>query len=287
MGAPFFAYRIGASMLLRLLVAALVAYAALVLLAYLMQSRMVHLPHVAGRALVGSPADIGMAYEEVEFFAEDGVRLHGWFVPADAARGTVLFFHGNAGNISHRLESIGVFHRLSLDVFIIDYRGYGRSEGRPSEAGLYRDAAAAYRYLVAERGADPGRIVAFGRSLGGAVAAWTAVHHPMAGVIVESGFISIPELGAEIYRFLPVRRLVRMRYDTRSYLETTEVPVLIVHSPDDDIIPYRHGVALHAAAEPRATMLTISGDHNSGFLNAGIDYSAGLERFLTKILIPD
>ncbi|CAN5566103.1 alpha/beta hydrolase [soil metagenome] len=271
-------------MLLRLIIGTVIVYGALVVLAYLMQSRLVHLPNVAGRALMATPANIGLAHDEVWLVTQDGVRLHGWFVPAEGARGTVLFFHGNAGNISHRLESILIFHRLGLNVFIIDYRGYGRSEGRPSEVGLYRDAEASYRYLLEDRGLDPDGIVVFGRSLGGAVAAWTAANHRVAGVIVESGFISVPELGAELYPFLPVRLLSRLSYGTRSALQTSDVPILIVHSQGDNIIPYRHGLALYEATKPRSSLLTISGDHNSGFLEAGIDYTNGLSVFLDKVL---
>jgi uncharacterized protein len=251
---------------------------------YALQSRLVHLPHVPGRALVATPADIGLNYQSVELETADGVRLHGWWVPAQQARGSVLFLHGNAGNISHRLDSLRIFNALRLNTLIIDYRGYGQSQGRPSEQGLYRDAEAAYRYLVQTAGIAPERIVLFGRSLGGAVAARTAAHYPVGALIVESGFISVPALGAELYPFLPVRHLSRLHYDTAGYLERVEAPVLIVHSEDDEIIPYRHGVALHAAGGAGAGLLTIRGDHNTGFLQAGEAYRSGLDRFLVEVL---
>ncbi|SCZ59344.1 alpha/beta hydrolase [Thiohalomonas denitrificans] len=270
--------------LIRLLIVAAIGYLALVVLMYLLQSRLVHLPHIPGRTLVTTPATLGLEYDSVELVTEDRIRLHGWFVPAEKARGTLLFFHGNAGNISHRLDSLQLFRQLGLNSFIIDYRGYGNSEGRPSEHGLYRDAEAAYHYLVESRDIPPERIVLFGRSLGAAVAARTARYYPAAGLIVESGFISAPELGADHYPFLPVRLLSRLQYDTRAHLVQSKVPVLVVHSRDDEIIPYRHGLALHSAAGERARLLTITGDHNTGFLRSGERYRQGLAAFLYEVL---
>ncbi len=271
-------------MLIRLLITVAVGYLLLVLLMYAMQSRLVHLPHIPGRALIATPQDIGLEYRSVQLRTADGVRLHGWWVPAENARGTVLFFHGNAGNISHRLDSLRIFNRLEVDVFIIDYRGYGNSDGRPSEQGLYRDAEAAYRYLVEERQIAPERVIAFGRSLGAAVAAWTAAHHELGGLILESAFISVPELGAELYPFLPVRTLSRLRYDTRAWLQRSDLPVLIVHSERDEIVPYRHGLALYQAAGESGRLLTLQGDHNTGFLQAGAKYRDGLARYLECVL---
>ena len=270
--------------LIRLLIAAAMIYLALVAFMYLLQSRFVHLPHIPGRTLVTTPAALGLEYDSVELVTEDGITLHGWFVPAKEARGTVLFFQGNAGNISHRLDSLQIFRQLRLNSFIIDYRGYGNSEGRPSEHGLYRDAEAAYHYLVEAREIPPERIVLFGRSLGAAVAARTARYFPTAGLIAESGFISVPELGAEHYPFLPVRLLSRLQYDTRAHLAQSDVHVLVVHSREDEIIPYRHGLALQSAAGERARLLTITGDHNTGFLHSGDQYRKGLAAFLDDVL---
>jgi fermentation-respiration switch protein FrsA (DUF1100 family) len=273
--------------LIRLLLIAVAGYLLLVALMYAMQSRLVHLPNLPGRTLTATPADVGLDYRSVRIEAADGVELHGWFVPAEDARGTVLFFHGNAGNISHRLDSLRIFNDLGVNTFIIDYRGYGESAGSPSEQGLYRDAEAAYRYLTEQEGIPPERIVAFGRSLGAAVAARMAAHHRMAGLILESAFISVPELAAELYPYLPVRMLARLRYDTRAYLERTTLPVLIVHSEEDETIRYRHGLALHQAAGERAGLLTIQGDHNTGFLRAGERYRDGLGQFLNRVLPGD
>lgn len=276
------------STLLSLLLAAAGGYGALLLLLYATQSSLLFLPQVGGRELVASPADIGLAYESVRIDTEDGVALHGWFVPARAARGTLLFFHGNAGNISHRLDSLRIFHGLDLDVLIIDYRGYGRSGGRPDEAGTYRDAQAAWRYLLERRGGRPQRVVLFGRSLGASVAAWLAARgahgEGPAGLILESAFTSVPELAADLYPWLPARRLARLNYDTRAYLAGVTCPVLVVHSRDDEIIPYAHGRALHAAAPDPKAFLELRGGHNEGFLASGADYVSGLRAFLDLAL---
>ncbi|UZJ44449.1 alpha/beta hydrolase [Marinimicrobium sp. C6131] len=255
-------------------------YLALLILTWLLQGCMIHFP---SRALKATPADAGLGYEELDLTTSDGERLHAWFVPAREARGVLLFFHGNAGNISHRLESLRIFHELGLEVLILDYRGYGRSSGRPSEKGLYRDAEAAYDYLIEERKVPPEQLLVFGRSLGAAVGAHLASQRPVGGLILESGFTSVPDLGAELYPFLPVRLLARYRYDTREALSAVTAPVLVVHSRDDDIIPFSHGRALfEAAAEPRQ-FLELEGDHNTGFLRSRERYVRGLEQFLRTL----
>jgi len=255
-------------------------YLALLLAMYFGQSSLLYLPDIPSRELVASPRDIGLAHEDVHLETADGVRLHGWYLPAPDARGTLLFLHGNAGNISHRLDSLRIFHDLGLAVLIIDYRGYGRSEGRPSEAGLQQDALAAWRHLVETRQVPPERIVVFGRSLGASLAAWLAAREDAGGLILESGFISVPELAAELYWWLPVRWLAHLRHDTRAYVAAARAPVLVAHSPDDEIIPYRHGRVLYDAAPEPKRFLQLRGDHNSGFLRSGADYTRGLRAFL-------
>ena len=255
-------------------------YAALLLAMYLGQSSLLYLPDVPSRELVTRPSDIGLAHEDVHLRTADGVRLHGWYLPAPDARGTLLFLHGNAGNISHRLDSLRIFHDLGLAVLIIDYRGYGQSEGRPSEAGLQQDALAAWRHLVDDRREPPERIVLFGRSLGASLAAWLAARETAGGLILESAFISVPELAAELYWWLPVRWLAHLRHDTRTHVAAARTPVLVAHSPDDEIIPYRHGRALYDAAPQPKRFLELRGDHNGGFLRSGEDYTRGLKAFL-------
>ncbi|MCH6572947.1 MAG: alpha/beta fold hydrolase, partial [Proteobacteria bacterium] len=158
---------------------------------YLQQPSMIFFPYAT---LDQTPADWGLAYEEVFLDTEDGVRLHGWYIPRHGSKQTLLFFHGNAGNISHRGASVEIFHRLGLNVFIFDYRGYGMSQGKPVENGLYKDARAAWRYLTKERGFDQEDIILFGRSLGGAVAAELAAEIQPGGLILESTFSSAKDV---------------------------------------------------------------------------------------------
>lgn len=257
------------------------AYLALALLAFLFQAHLVYFPNVPSRALAATPESAGLGYETVDFAADDGIRLNGWFLPGPAeTRATLLFCHGNAGNISHRLDSLNIFHDLGFAVFIFDYRGYGDSAGTASEQGTYLDAEAAWRYLTDERGVRPDDIVIFGRSLGAAVAAHLANRHAPKALILESGFTSAPDLAAQVYWFLPVRWLSRFAYATAAYLAQVHAPVLIIHSVDDDIIPVRHGRALFAAANEPKQLLEMRGDHNQGFLISGHAYVEGIDAFL-------
>lgn len=256
------------------------AYAAILLLMYAMQDRLVYFPM---RELAATPRAIGLDYEDVRLVAEDGVRLHGWFVPALAARATVLHFHGNAGNISHRLERLALFRKLGLNVFLIDYRGYGQSEGRPSEQGTYRDARAAWGYLTAARGLAPATVVLHGESLGGAVAAWLAARTSPGALIVESNFTSAANLGAEVYPWLPVRWLARYRYPTIEYLPRVRAPVLVVHSRADEIVPFHHAEQLFATAPGPKQLLEIRGGHNDGLWANDAQYLAGIDAFLKAL----
>lgn len=246
---------------------------------FFFQAKFVYYPQ---DKLWSTPASIGLPYEPVSLVTSDGITLSAWFVPAEDPRGTVLFCHGNAGNISHRLESIEIFYQLDLNVFIFDYRGYGQSAGRPSEQGTYGDAEAAWTYLVQERGIAPSDIVLFGRSLGGAVAAWLAQERAPGALILESTFTSVPDLAAKLYPIFPVRLLARFRYDARHYLANVDCPVLVVHSPDDELIPFEHGQALYEAAGTPKEFLQIGGTHNEGFIQSGRRYREGLDRFLDR-----
>jgi fermentation-respiration switch protein FrsA (DUF1100 family) len=263
-------------------------YVALGVALYLFQGSMVFLANLPGRALEATPADIGLKYEDVRFDTADGERLHGWYVPAVNARGVLLFFHGNAGNISHRLESIMIFNRLGLDVLIVDYRGYGRSTGKPTESGTYRDAQAAWNYLLGERQASPGQIVIFGRSLGGAVGAWLAAGLPAeqtpAAVIIESTFTSGADMARRLYPVYPARLLTRLKYPVVDYAARLKCPALVVHSRNDEIIPFAMGRALYAAAPQPKEFIELRGDHNAGFWISRESYAAGLDAFLGKVL---
>lgn len=230
-----------------------------------------------------TPQKEGLNYEEISFFASDGIGLSGWFVPAaGSARGlTVLVCHGNTGNISNGLPAIRLFHSLGLDVFIFDYRGYGHSEGKISEAGMYLDVEAAWRYLVDQRRILPKNIVISGRSLGAAVAARLAASHLSRSLILESGFTSIVDAAAELYPQFPVRWFLRYRYETLKNLRKVRCPVLIVHSREDTIVSFHHGQALYAAASEPKRFFEISGPHNEGYEIDEKEYKVVLEEFLS------
>ncbi len=269
-----------------ILVYAAIAYVTFASVIFLLQSRLIYYPNMPSRAVTATPDQAGLIYERVEFGAEDGVRLDGWFLPAEMPRGVLLFFHGNAGNISHRLESLRIFRDLGLSTFIFDYRGYGRSEGKVSEQGTYRDAEAAWRYLTVERGIPEQSIVYFGRSLGASIAAHLAMTHVPKALILESAFTSAPDVAARTYPFLPVRWLARFQYNAREYLESVTAPVLIVHSPQDEIIRFEHGRALFASANEPKRFLEIRGGHNEGFLVSRKPYVDAIDAFLRDHLDP-
>ena len=261
-------------------------YGVLLVLMYALQSRLLYLPDVAGTGLATTPASIGLDFESVDLTTPDGIRLHGWYLPVREARRVVLFCHGNAGNISHRLDSLRIFHDLGLAVLIFDYRGYGDSAGRPTEAGTYADAATAWRWLREARGYRSSEIVLFGRSMGAAVAAELATRVEPAAVILESAFTSVPDLAARYYWYLPVRQLARLRYPTIEQVARIKAPVLVVHSRDDEIVPFEHGLAIFARADEPKSLLEIAGDHNGGFLISGQRYRNGLEVFIAALPAP-
>ncbi len=238
-------------------------------------------------ALVATPASVRLDYQEVRFKAADGVNLHAWWVPAKNERGVALFCHGNAGNISHRLKTIETLNALGLSTFIFDYRGFGLSEGSPSEKGTYADARGAWEYLVRERNIDPGKIIIHGRSLGGAVAAHLATERNPALLILESSFTSTRDVARHHVPFPPVAWIITYRYETIGRIRKLKCPVLVIHSPDDEVIPFSHGVRLfNSAPEPRE-FLKISGSHNNGFILSYREYSSAIDIFIGKHLRGD
>jgi len=249
-------------------------------LMYFQQPRMLFLP---SRALDATPADWDLAYEDVRLTADDGTALHGWFIPHPGARRVLLFLHGNAGNISHRGDSVKIFHDLGMAVFIFDYRGYGQSDGAPSEDGLYLDAEAAWRYLTEVRGVDPQDIVVFGRSLGGAVAAQLASRVDAGGVILESSFSSARDAARAIFPLLSRLVVLRYRFDAARALAQTSSPVMVLHSRDDEIMPLALGHRLYEAAPQPKRFVTLRGDHNGGFLASRPAYDQSLAAFLAGL----
>lgn len=259
-------------------------YGALCLYLFLMQAKLLYYPDVPSRYLTASPADIGLEYESVTITTRDEVMINGWFIPANQERGTLLFFHGNAGNISHRLDSLKIFNDLGLSTFIIDYRGYGRSQGALSEQGTYMDAEAAWSYLTESRKIPARQIIVFGRSLGGAIAAHIAAVESPGALILESAFTSVPDMAARLYPIFPVRLLSRFQYNTKNTIASVSCPVLIIHSRDDEIIPYDNGKKLYESAREPKRFLEIQGGHNEGFLVSGMAYTGGIDSFIAASL---
>ena len=270
--------------IINLLIAAAVAYALMMLFVFLYQPRLVYFPQVE-RELTATPRAAGLDYEDVTLTTADNVKLHGWWVPSRNARGTILLMHGNAGNISHRLGYLTMFNRLGYSVLLFDYRGYGKSGGHPDEEGTYRDAEAAWLHLTATRNVAPRDIVMVAESLGGGVATWLALKYPPRALVLASTFRSVPDLGAQIYPWLPVRLLARITYDNLARIARVDAPVLIAHSRDDEVIPFAHGEALFAAAREPKQMLVLAGGHNDGFLFTRDAWIAAVGAFLDRIAI--
>ena len=225
---------------------------------------------------------MGLPYENLTLQTSDGVKISAWFVSAKKAKGVILFCHGNAGNMSHRLGSIELFHKLGYSTLIFDYRGYGKSEGSPSEKGTYMDAQAAWDYLVDTRKVSPGNIIISGRSLGGAVAAALAKDNHPAALILESTFTSVPDLAAQLYPFLPARLICCFSYNTKARVAQVKCPVLVVHSRDDEMIHISHGRALFEAAKQPKRFLELAGGHNDSVNSSAAVYTKGLEAFLAE-----
>ena len=260
---------------------ALAAYGGICLLLYVRQARMVYYP---AREIAQTPAAAGLAYEELSLKTSDGEKIGAWFVPAKDARGAVLICHGNAGNIGDRLHAIELCHGLGLDVLIFDYRGYGRSTGTPTERGTYEDALAAWNYLVGERGVPAGKIVVFGRSLGGGVASWLAARQAPGALILEATFTSIPDTAARLYPWLPVRLLCRFRYPTLEHVRQVRCPVLVAHSPQDELLPFAGGRKLFDAAPEPKVFVELAGGHNDGESFTSPAYRQTLDEFLGSVL---
>lgn len=232
-----------------------------------------------------TPRDLGLAYEEITFTTQDGVSLNGWWIPGGSPV-TILWFHGNGGNISYRLDNIKLRHDLlGANIFIFDYRGYGRSEGQASEEGTYRDGDAAIRYVQGRQDIDSSKIVFLGESLGSAVAVEMATRHHCAALILESPFLSIAEMAKASLPFLPISSLLQTKYDTLSKIGQVGIPLLIVHGENDEIVPFRQGQRLfEAAREPKKFYAIARARHNDLYAVGGQAYLEILDRFIAKAI---
>jgi len=246
------------------------------------EHRQVYIPSAL---LEASGADLRRPFEDVYFETHDSVRLNGWFFPADqnSSRShlVILLLHGNAGNICHRLDYCRIWLELGVNVFVFDYRGYGLSQGRPGEEGTYLDAQAAYQWLR-QKGFPPSNVIALGKSLGGGIASELALREALGGLILQSTFTSIADLGAELFPWLPVRWMNSIKYDTRVKLPQIKIPLLVAHSRDDEVIGFHHGERNFAVANEPKMFLEILGNHTGTLEAGGARYLAGLEKFFAR-----
>jgi fermentation-respiration switch protein FrsA (DUF1100 family) len=235
------------------------------------------------RELASDPSRAGLQYEDISPVAEDGVRLHGWYVPYPQSRCTLLIFHGNAGNIGHRVEWVEMLHELRASVLILDYRGYGRSEGRPYEAGLYRDAMAAYGWWR-QRSGDRDRLIAIGESLGGAVAVNLASRVEIDGLVLQSTFTSAWDMAKTLFPIGLLQPLARIRFDSASVIGKISCPKLIIHGEADEIVPFRLGRKLHDLAAPPKEFYAVPRAHHNDLLwVAGPEYGARMSSFIGRV----
>lgn len=231
------------------------------------------------------PGSMGVKVQDIYFQSEDGVKLHGWFVASPNARATLLWFHGNAGNLSHRLDNIQRLLPLNLNIFIFDYRGYGRSEGEPDEKGIYVDSLAAYNKVLDVEGVSVDSLFLFGRSLGGVCAIETALHKPARGLILESVFTSASDMSRKIFPLIPLGWAIRSKLDAIGNIPKLTFPKLILHGNRDEVVPFDLGKKLYDAAADPKTFYTIEGaGHNDTYIMGGRDYFKALDGFITETL---
>ncbi|MBD2186986.1 alpha/beta hydrolase [Pseudanabaena mucicola] len=265
------------------------AYIGLAVVLYIGQSNLVFMP---SKDVVETPAILGIPFEDISLVTKDNVNLSAWFVPARdkdlIGKGVILFCHGNGGNISNRISYLPIFRELGLSTFVFDYRGYGKSEGNPTEEGTYLDVEAAWQYLTQEKQIPPQKIIIYGESLGGAIASYLAQkisqeNIKARGLVLASTFTSISDRASELYPFLPIRLLCKFTYNSIERLTKIKMPVLVIHSRDDEIIPFAHGDRNFQVANQPKTMVILKGDHNSGFLDSLATYRKGLDEFMQAI----
>lgn len=252
---------------------------------YFLQHGMVFYP---SKNIAVTPDQLGLEFEEVFIEVSGGDRIQGWYFPATISDSsnesrTVLFCHGNAGNISHRLSTVELILKTGGAVFLFGYRGYGQSTGKPDEENVYADAKVAYEWLLANKVQSPDKIVLFGRSLGGAVAIDLAARVDCAGLIVESSFSSAAAMGKRMFPWLPMRLLLRYQFDSVSKIGRVGCPVMVAHSPTDEIIPYEFGLTLFEAAKEPKLFVELSGGHNDMSYFGQESYNRALEQFIAPV----
>lgn len=251
-----------------------------------LESKFLFFPDYPTRVVSPPEASLRLEYRVVKLGTEDHVRLSGWLVPSEADRGVIIFFHGNAGNIGDRVHRYVELNKLGYGVLAVDYRGYGDSEGVPDESGLYKDAMACYRYVADTLGTPATRIVLYGQSLGSAVAVDLATRVTHAALVVEGAFTSAADRGQELYPFLPVRWMMRNRFDSLKKIPGIRTPKLFIHARSDEVIPVLHGRKLFEAAVEPKKFLELRGGHNDCEIVDADRLYHGLQEFLSEFSDP-
>jgi hypothetical protein len=228
------------------------------------------------------PDSVGLPFEDVYLNTQDGVKINGWFIPHPKTRYTLLFCHGNAGNIGNRMDKILLLRKLDLNIFIIDYRGFGKSQGRPTEKGFYLDAQAAYNYLLNARKITPQEIILYGESLGTAVAIDLAAKQKVKALILEGAFSSGKDMAVTIYPFLP-KFIFSNMFDSLTKIKKIDAAKLFIHSRNDEIVPFTLATKLFNAAKDPKYFLETAGDHNNSFLDFQEDYISSIAAFIKKL----
>jgi fermentation-respiration switch protein FrsA (DUF1100 family) len=267
-----------------LLTSIVIGYVLVLAILRIFESRLIFFPDYPNH-LAGDWHPRGLPVEDVWLTSSDGVKLHAWWIPNENAKFTFLAFHGNAGNVADRASVYEFLRDTPANILAVEYRGYGRSEGKPSEAGFYRDADTAFAYLVNVKLEDPRTILSFGQSLGTAVAAHLAAQHPVGGVILEAPFPSLARAARRIFWFLPGASLiVYSQFDTAARLKEISAPMLIVHCTQDPVLPFRFGQEVYAVARQPKEFLAINGScHEEASLIAPSEYRAALQKFLSGL----
>jgi len=267
-----------------LLAGLLAAYLILLVLLRLFERQFIFFPNFPGR-LSGDWRPAGLPVEDVWFETSDGVKLHAWWIPGQGAEHTFIAFHGNAGNISHRADVYGFLRGLPANVLAVEYRGYGRSEGKPEEQGLYRDAQAAYDYLVRERGLPPRSLIPFGQSLGTAIAADLAANREVGGLVLEAPFPSAKAVARRVYFFLPgLGSVMSTKFETAAKLARVDAPLLVVHCKDDPVLAFALGENVYRQAKEPKSFFRVEGYcHEEASLVAPVEYWQQLRDFLEQV----
>ncbi|MFH0977212.1 MAG: alpha/beta hydrolase [Spirochaetota bacterium] len=227
-----------------------------------------------------TPKNVELHYEQVEFKTVDNIILSGWWIPS-VRKPVILYCHGNGGNVSHLLDIIKMYNKLGYNILVFDYRGYGMNKGSPSEQGTYLDAEAAWNYVVNTRKIPPKNIIIHGRSLGGSIAAWLAMKREPRMLIVESSFTSMKDAAKHNCSCTPALIILTYKYNTAEYLKKVKCPVLIIHSRDDELIPFHQGVRLFELANEPKEFCEISGSHNAGYYKSKNIYENNLKKFIS------